>query len=60
MVKEIIAKKAAIVDEVADKFKNSVSNVVVDYRGLTVEEVTDLRKQYVKPELKCALLRTHT
>ena len=30
MVKEIIAKKAAIVDEVADKFKNSVSNVVVD------------------------------
>ena len=33
MVKEIIAKKAAIVDEVADKFKNSVSNVVVDYRG---------------------------
>ena len=45
MVKEIIAKKAAIVDEVADKFKNSVSNVVVDYRGLTVEEVTDLRKQ---------------
>ena len=45
MVKEIIAKKAAIVDEVADKFTNSVSNVVVDYRGLTVEEVTDLRKQ---------------
>ena len=59
MVKEIIAKKAAIVDEVADKFKNSVSNVVVDYRGLTVEEVTDLNN-YVKPELKCALLRTHT
>lgn len=45
MSKEIIAKKAAIVDEMAEKFEKSVSNVVVDYRGLTVEEVTDLRKQ---------------
>lgn len=45
MVKDIIAKKAAIVDEVADKLKSSVANVIVDYRGLTVEEVTDLRKQ---------------
>ncbi|MGX5377975.1 50S ribosomal protein L10 [Ligilactobacillus sp. LYQ135] len=45
MSKEIIAKKAAIVDEVAEKLQNAVSNVVVDYRGLTVEEVTELRKQ---------------
>nr|WP_321316074.1 50S ribosomal protein L10 [uncultured Ligilactobacillus sp.] len=45
MSKEIIAKKAAIVDEVAEKLDSSVANVVVDYRGLTVEEVTDLRKQ---------------
>lgn len=45
MSKEIIAKKAAIVDEVVAKFENASSAVVVDYRGLTVEEVTDLRKQ---------------
>lgn len=44
MSKEIIAKKAAIVEEVFEKFQSASSAVVVDYRGLTVEEVTDLRK----------------
>lgn len=44
MSEKIIAKKAAIVDEVAEKFQSAVSVVVVDYRGLTVEQVTDLRK----------------
>ena len=45
MSKEIIAKKAEIVKNIADMFTNSVSNVVVDYRGLTVAEVTELRKE---------------
>ena len=45
MSKEIIAKKAAIVEEVFEKFQSASSVVVVDYRGLTVEEVADLRKQ---------------
>ncbi|GKT02763.1 50S ribosomal protein L10 [Furfurilactobacillus sp. WILCCON 0119] len=45
MSKETIAVKAAIVDEVAKKLTDANSVVVVDYRGLTVEEVTDLRKQ---------------
>src|SRR5699024_10171626 len=45
MSKEIIAKKAAIVEEVFEKFQSASSAVVVDYRGLTVAEVTDLRKQ---------------
>ena len=40
-----IAKKAAIVDEVTEKFSAAASAVIVDYRGLTVEQVTDLRKQ---------------
>lgn len=40
-----IAKKAAIVDEVSEKFSAAASAVIVDYRGLTVEQVTDLRKQ---------------
>ncbi|MBV7391526.1 MULTISPECIES: 50S ribosomal protein L10 [Enterococcus] len=40
-----IAKKSAIVDEVVEKFKAASSVVIVDYRGLTVEEVTNLRKQ---------------
>ena len=40
-----IAKKAQLVDEVAAKFEESASAVIVDYRGLTVEQVTELRKQ---------------
>ena len=41
----IIEQKKQIVVEIADKFKASQSAVVVDYRGLTVAEVTELRKQ---------------
>ncbi|MGX7014801.1 50S ribosomal protein L10 [Vagococcus silagei] len=40
-----IAIKAQEVDVVAEKLKEAASIVVVDYRGLTVEEVTNLRKQ---------------
>ena len=40
-----IAKKAAIVDEVTEKFSAAASAVIVDYRGLTVEQLTELRKQ---------------
>ena len=48
MSKEIIAKKAAIVEEVFEKFNNASSVVVVDYRGLTVDEVTELREAGVE------------
>lgn len=45
MSEAAIAKKAQLVDEVSAKFSEAASVVVVDYRGLTVEEVTELRKQ---------------
>ncbi|UEX89925.1 50S ribosomal protein L10 [Staphylococcus ratti] len=41
----IIEAKKQHVDEIAEQLKSSVSTVVVDYRGLTVAEVTELRKQ---------------
>ncbi|MDT0739839.1 50S ribosomal protein L10 [Staphylococcus chromogenes] len=41
----IIEAKKQHVDEIAEQLKSSVSTVFVDYRGLTVAEVTDLRKQ---------------
>ncbi|UXS29090.1 50S ribosomal protein L10 [Staphylococcus delphini] len=41
----IIEAKKQQVDVIADQLKSSVSTVVVDYRGLTVAEVTELRKQ---------------
>lgn len=40
-----IEKKKLVVEEISEKFKSSVSTVVVDYRGLNVAEVTELRKQ---------------
>lgn len=42
---KVIEVKKQIVDEIAGKLKESKSTVVVDYRGLTVAEVTELRKQ---------------
>lgn len=41
----IIEQKKQVVVEIADKLKASKTVVVVDYRGLTVAEVTELRKQ---------------
>ncbi|WP_027108779.1 50S ribosomal protein L10 [Lacticigenium naphthae] len=38
-------KKQVIVDDITKKIQDAVSVVVVDYRGLTVEQVTELRKQ---------------
>ncbi|WP_459130100.1 50S ribosomal protein L10 [Guggenheimella bovis] len=38
--------KEAKVQEISEKIAKAVSAVVVDYRGLTVEEVTELRNQF--------------
>lgn len=40
----VLDAKKAIVDEIATKFNESASAVVVEYRGLTVAEVTELRR----------------
>lgn len=41
---KIIEKKALVVDEIKGKFENAKSVVVFDPRGLTVAEVTELRR----------------
>ncbi|WP_106495550.1 50S ribosomal protein L10 [Lentibacillus sp. Marseille-P4043] len=41
----IIETKKQLVKEIADKFQASQSTLLVDYRGLDVAEVTELRKQ---------------
>ncbi len=45
MMSKIIEHKKQIVSEIADKLRNSKSTILVDYRGLDVAEVTELRKQ---------------
>lgn len=37
--------KKQMVTEIAEKLQNSKSTILVDYRGLNVEELTELRKQ---------------
>ncbi|KEO81724.1 50S ribosomal protein L10 [Tumebacillus flagellatus] len=37
-------EKVTIVNEIAEKLQGSVSTIIADYRGLTVGEVTELRK----------------
>ncbi len=41
----IIEQKKQLVTEIQEKLQGSVSTIVVDYRGLSVTEVTELRKQ---------------
>ena len=44
MSKEIIEAKQQVVAEIAEQLKSSQSTVVVEYRGLTVAEMTELRR----------------
>lgn len=41
-----IERKSVIVEEIKNKIDNAQAAVLVDYRGLTVEETTELRKQF--------------
>lgn len=40
----ILETKKQLVSTISEKIKNSQSTILVDYRGLTVAEVTELRK----------------
>ncbi|WP_407271457.1 50S ribosomal protein L10 [Radiobacillus sp. PE A8.2] len=42
---KVMEKKKQLVTEIADKFRDSKSTILVDYRGLSVAEVTELRTQ---------------
>ncbi|MFC6294586.1 50S ribosomal protein L10 [Lactiplantibacillus daoliensis] len=57
MSKETVAVKAQKVEEVTEQLNKSVSAIVVDYRGLTVEEVTDLRKQLRDAGVKMEVIK---
>lgn len=57
MSEQAIAIKAKKVDEVVEKFNNATSAIVVDYRGLTVEQVTDLRKQLREAGVQMSVIK---
>lgn len=45
MKESTLKAKEAVVSEIKEKFENAQSIMFLDYRGLTVEEVTDLRNK---------------
>jgi len=45
---KVLEEKKQIVQEIKEKVEKSQGIVLVDYRGLTVEEVTQLRRNYRK------------
>ena len=55
MNQAIIDAKKALVSEIAEKMKDAESTVVVEYRGLTVAEMTELRRNLRADGLKEAL-----
>lgn len=59
MARRIVSReeKANQVDVMATKLKDASSVVVVDYLGLTVEEVTDLRKQLRDEEVEMHVVK---
>ena len=42
---KVLNQKKQMVAELVEKFKNAASGIIVDYRGLSVADDTDLRKK---------------
>lgn len=57
MSEATIAKKAEAVKNVNEMLANAETAIVVDYRGLTVAEVTDLRKQLRDAGIKMMVIK---
>ena len=57
MSEAIIAKKAELVDVVAEKMKAAASIVVVDARGLTVDQDTVLRRELRGSEVEYKVIK---
>ena len=60
MNKEILAKKEADVKALSERMANSSSVVVVEYRGLTVEEVTELRRNLRNEDVEMQVYKNTT
>ena len=57
MSKKAIEMKQNIVSEIAEKLEKASACVVVDYRGLTVDEVTQLRTKFREAGVEYKVLK---
>ena len=56
---EAINAKKVVVEEIAGKFKDSQSAVLVEYRGLSVAEVTELRRALREEDVEFKVYKNH-
>ena len=54
---QVKPEKVAAVTELHDKFTRAVAAVLADFRGLTVQELTDLRQQLREASLELAVVK---
>lgn len=59
MKEQTLAKKVALVDKLVDEMHNAKSIVVVDYMGLTVEQMTDLRVKLHAEKAKIHVIKNN-
>ena len=52
MNQNVLNAKQEVVSEIANKIKDSDSTVIVEYRGLSVAEVTELRRELRKEDVE--------
>ena len=57
MSKAAIAAKEKLVDAFAEELKNAKAILIVDYLGLTVEEVTNLRQELRDSDVKMKVIK---
>ena len=54
---KILEQKKKVVSELADTLSSSVAGVIVDYKGITVEEDTKLRKELREAGVKYTVVK---
>ena len=57
MKEAILQQKQGIVEDIKAKFENCQGAILIDYRGLTVEEVTDLRNKFREAGVEYRVLK---
>ncbi|MFV0499409.1 MAG: 50S ribosomal protein L10 [Bacilli bacterium] len=56
---KIIKRKAAAVDAIAEKIENSTSVIIVNYKGLGVSDMTNLRRELRDEEVEFKILKNN-
>lgn len=54
---EVLSEKKAIVEALTERFQNASAGVFVDYRGITVAEDTQLRRELVANEVEYSVVK---